>query len=199
MGAEGGVCWIPLRDPVRFDRVKDLIQPFYFLTKYGNADWQEDANDEYMDAHPYLYGENFLVGTYGSFQDFSLLSLENILSDEREICSDPSLTFLELMEDLDTRPLLFPERPHDEGPAQYGYLPTTRASISRLRGTQDAHQGIYLSTLEIMLWDRMRYSSVTAARCKELFPISDIKVSDWRDELNYLLNLFLVGCKETWT
>lgn len=198
MGADGGVCWMPLRDPKQYARVLELLGPFYYLTKYGNADWQDDANDQFLNSHPY-HRPNYLVGTYGSFQDFSIYpALEEILSDEREICIDPSLTFLELMEDLDTRPLFFPEIYMDSIPAQWGFLPSIRASISRLRRTRNA-RGTYLSTLEIMLWDSMKYYSTEAERAVELCPIAKTNLSDWRDELRSLLDVSLTGREETWT
>ena len=53
MGAGGGVCWMKVRDPSRYDRVLELLKPFYILTDQNqNADWQQTTVDAFWELSP---------------------------------------------------------------------------------------------------------------------------------------------------
>lgn len=96
---------MPLRKPTmeRWQRVRDLLSPFYFLTEDCGASWQQDANWDWHQNNS-IGAPDELVGTYGSFQDFDIhWTLREILQDE-EFYYDPEITFAELSLDFATRP-----------------------------------------------------------------------------------------------
>jgi len=105
MGADGGVCWMRLRDPARYQRLCDLVRPFWWLTDSGEADWQAEASDSWLSANPLYSAPAYIVGRYGTSQDWDLTDLADMLrGEDADLCSDPALTFAELIEDIDTRP-----------------------------------------------------------------------------------------------
>lgn len=193
MGADGGVAWMALKNSSKYDRVRELVYPFWNFTESGCADWQEDANYAWLDENGEYSGPEYLVGRYGSFQDIDLTDLRDILlSDDGEVCSDPSLTFLELLEDLDTRPLLF------NNGSKWEYLSPRSPGVFAMRYCYDSRGG-RLSTLEIVLWEHLRYSSSTEDRKEKLGCLAEMKVSDWLEELNELLDGHSTSSEETWT
>ena len=195
MGADGGMCWIRLRNPTKYNRVCELIKPFYFLTYVddyheSNIDWESGG----------IYSPEYLVGTYGTDQEFSIHDdLVEVLEDNfDEVISgmDPTptygqLTFLELVEDLKTRPFT------DNNQISYFYLTEKSCSSYKMRDFIDPN-GRRISKLEIMLWDIVEYSKPEELR-EDLGILADIKVNDWLDELRLLLEPNSFGSEETWT
>jgi len=199
MGADGGVCWVALHDASQYKRVTHLLMPFYFLTEYGNANWQEEANDVFRDANDFG-PPKYLVGTYGSFQDFSIYEdLQEILQSEDQICLDPSLTFTELVDDLVCRPLMCYEEGSTKG-SRWQYV------LEGIFGKNLLYyydvNGQHPSLLEAMLWEAVHSTYYVYGRAKaidKLFPIADMRVCDWVDELKSLLDYKHVLHEETWT
>lgn len=195
MGADGGVCWMALHHPSQYKRVSDLIKPFYFLTQYGNADWQEEANDAFRSANNYD-PPNYLVGTYGSFQNFSIYDdLRQLLEPDTQICSNSSLTFVELVDDLASRPLM-----KWDGGNEWFYLLEDRILARDIMYYYYADCQ-HPSILEAMLWDTVdSYYSLGIKRVTDLLlPIADMRVCDWANELRSLLDYKKVYHEETWT
>lgn len=195
MGADGGVCWVALNDHTQYQRVKDLLRPFYFLTESGNADWQEAANRQFIASNGYFAPE-YLVGSYGSFQDFSIYEdLRDILGSGDEICADPSLTFIELVDDLVTRPVM----PFNG--SEWQYLLEDRIIGRHLLRFYGA-DGKQASVLEAMVWDCVDTTYLLHGREKtieSLIPIHNMRVCDWADELCSLLDYDNIDHEETWT
>ena len=195
MGADGGMCWIKLRNPTKYNRVCELIKPFYFLTYVddyheSNIDWESGG----------IYSPEYLVGTYGTDQEFSIHDdLVEVLEDNfDEVISgmDPTptygqLTFLELVEDLKTRPFT------DNNQISYFYLTEKSYSSYKMRDFIDPN-GRRISKLEIMLWGIIKYSKPEELR-EDLGILADIKVNDWLNELRSLLEPNSFGSEETWT
>lgn len=200
MGADGGMCWMKLSNPSKYDRVVELLTPFYFLTY---VDDYHQSNHDWMDAEPIIMAPEYILGSYGSFQTFDIYdTLRHILNPEefnegaREVCSDPSLTFAELLQDLATRPML-----KSNSGGAWVYLPEER-SIEPISGYYRYYDvnSKQMTLLEIMLWDLMHYHWNDEAKIASwLKPIADIKVADWLEELNSLLEHNNCGQDETWT
>lgn len=193
MGADGGIVWMMVKDPSKYKRVKELLYPFSF-TEWCCADWQEDANSNFLDKNADISEPEYLVGTYGTNQDTDLNDLKNILTYEpEELCSDPSLTFSELLEDLESRPVSFK---NNSGPWQYLHM--CKQDVVYLRHYCYDVNGNHLSPLEIILWDCMRYHSVVD-RMINLNVIAHMTVLNWYEELQTLLNPNKTYMEETWT
>lgn len=198
MGADGGVCWIPLHDPSKYDRVLELLRPFYFLTSVDDYHW---SNVEWIDNNAHLI-KGCVFGTYGTSQEFSLReSLVQILDPEcGDVCADPSLTFLELVEDLETRPFTKDNDWGDPAPQdRWCYLSEGwgwRGPIKNMRDWLDPN-GCRPTKLEQMLWSlaKTEHGFMDDA----LFPIAEMKISDWVEELRSLLDYSASDLEETWT
>lgn len=191
MGADGGVCWMKVKDPSKYARVQELLRPFYWLTYVDDYRW---SNVEYIRKSP-ISEPTYLVGTYGSFQDFSICgTLRDILerSEDENVCSDPSLTFLELVEDLATRPMAC-----NNVVNEWVYLTDRRMGVIRPHRDYYSASGERLTILEIMLWDRVHYWLEKLE--EELEPIAHMTVESWLTELRGLLEYSNVGSEETWT
>lgn len=195
MGADGGVCWIQLRDPSKYDRVCELLRPFYFLTYVDDYHW---SNVEWTSS--VIHAPEYLTGTYGTDQEWNIAEdLPRILDPaayEGEYCVDPSvtygdLTFIELVEDLVTRPL------SDGSGSGWRYIEGLRyRSYARY---WDFHCR-NVSHLEWMLWEVVRWYHADADKLRDrLRHIGEMKIKEWMDELRSLLYHDSVGCDETWT
>lgn len=95
MGADGGLCWMSLRDAQQHQRVTELLEPLTLLSNtWHDADW------EWVRMHP--PPANTFVTSYATGNSHQgLLTLRRILSEENEL--EP-LTFEDLALDLATRP-----------------------------------------------------------------------------------------------
>ncbi len=194
MGADGGMCWMALREPSKYDRVRQLIGPFWFLTHIddyyqSNVDWTSDV----------IIEPKFLIGTYGSFQDYDISeTLRDILNPENYddyLWGDPSvvyghLTFLELVDDLLTRPL------HKGG--EWTYLGETWRPARGLGYWIGSNQK-YVSLLEEIVWEVVEYAKSEEQRREQLGILADMKVGDWMREMRELLDWTKTGSEETWT
>ncbi len=189
MGADGGVVYMKLRNPSKFSRLLELINPFYFLTESGNADWQQDTCDKFWESSP-IGAPEYLCGTYGTSQDFDISDLRDILDPdyfENEI-ADPSLTFVELVEDLQTRPFGGTD-------GKWCYL-TDRITVGKYHNYYDSGAK-RLSLLEKMLWDVVCWRLNDLP--KTLGPISNMTISSWLSEMREILEYKNVFSEETWT
>lgn len=68
MGADGGVCWLRVKDEKRF---RELVSPLgydNFDNRRSNAEWYQNNAES-----------GFVYGTYGTDQDRSLLGLYYLL------------------------------------------------------------------------------------------------------------------------
>ena len=188
MGAAGGVCYVPMRDPSKRARALGLLRPFYGLFycpwKRGCAAEQTSAWEE---AHPEIASsENYLMGYYGDF-GFStdlgdLADMFKYYHNLDEIIPDPSLTFEELLEDMITRPSW--HGPWDQTPIEkilwefFGWR------------VQDI-----ISGMPILTGDR-EYRDVSMV---DFAPIRDMKVVEWAKEVEQLCRWGSCDREETWT
>lgn len=193
MGADGGMCWIKLRNPTKYNRVHELLAPFYFLT---HIDDYHQSNVDWYD--PTIDAPNYIVGSYGTDQKFDINEdLVDVLEhdfDEIFPDMDPTptygqLTFLELVEDLKTRPFV-------DYDGKFFYL-ADRTYSYRMYNVVDSNDR-HISKLEEMLWDIIEYSKLEELR-EDLGILADMKVNDWLDELRSLLESDNHGSEETWT
>lgn len=184
MGADGGICWMAIKDPAKYERVRLLLKPFWqFTDMNGEADWQQGANNDWLDANPEIWQPKYLVGTYSSFKDFALFDLKEILScSKEELCLDPSLTFQEFREDLLTRPFT------SRNCGEIFYLSGFRR-LDRYTYDLCANRP---TELEILMADWAVYHP------EDLEGLEQITISSWQDELNELLDSRVVSV-ETWT
>jgi len=189
MGSDGGICWMPLKNPASYERAASLIKPFWMFTQSSNADWQERANMDWLYNNPNISEPNYIVGTYGSSQDINLQDLSTILGlENNELCIDDSLTFLELIEDLETRPLLFANT------NKWDYLSDKKYYRNIKRSCYDVN-GKSLSLLECILWESLLYSE----KINGLGCIANMQVNNWASELRYITKYNEVDSEETWT
>ena len=196
MGADGGMCWIKLRNATKYNRVHELMKPFWFLT---NVDDYHESNIDWHD--PNIQAPEYLVGSYGTDQEFDIYNdlvevLECDFDEEFDPNQDPvvkygHLTFFELIEDLKIRPFV----DHNFGP--WFYLTDGKYFPYGMRNVSDSN-GRYVSKLEEMLWCIVQYSSDEELR-EDLGILADMKVNDWLDELRSLLESDNHGSEETWT
>lgn len=195
MGADGGMCWIKLHNATKYNRVCELLEPFWFLT---SIDDYHESNSDWDD--PNIQAPQYLIGSYGTDQDFSICDdLVEILEDDFDEVipgMDPTptygqLTFLELVEDLKTRPFT------DDNQVSYFYLTEKSYSIYKMGNFLDPN-GRRISKLEIMLWDIIKYSKPEELN-EDLGVLADMKVNDWLDEIRSLLEPNSFGSEETWT
>lgn len=203
MGADGGVCWMALKDPSKYDRVLELIKPFYFLTSVDDYHW---SNVEWDD--PIIHAPEYLTGTYGTDQEYSIddalveiLDVKNYNhADHYGECANPSilyehLTFMELVEDLESRPIM---DVYSNGHWRYlgeGWRPR-KWDYQYLRNCYSSN-GIRISLLEEMLWDAVGWRRNKLREA--LGPIADMKIGEWMNEMRSLLDYRHHGCEETWT
>lgn len=100
MGADGGVCWVRVKDRIRF---LELVEPFGFL--FWNDSHEE--NEAWFGEH---VEEGCVYSTYGTDQRVSLDDLEEVLEEIESLSDNPlhgewvSYTFEEIREDIETRP-----------------------------------------------------------------------------------------------
>lgn len=86
MGADGGVVWVPVKDPTKYDRAMELLRPFYHLTTTsGMCSTAEDGWYEWCGANPRIAPPHYVVGLYGDFWHDTTL---DDLARERE-CPEP--------------------------------------------------------------------------------------------------------------
>lgn len=188
MGADGGVCWVPLKDSGKYDRAVELIRPFYSLLSSGMADWQEDACSDWEDKNPWCSPPKYIQGYYGSFQDFDLTQLADTLNWIEDDIEDVSITFGELLEDLATRPLV-------NTSGEVGYLHPPSIPYVGL-GLHD-FRGRYLSFIERLLWESFGWRF---GEDEDSFaPIKNMKVVDWAKELRSICDWNKCDSEETWT
>ena len=102
MGADGGVCWC---DTTNLKRALELLYPVsaYLEEDDGPNDVAALANTEEICKH------NGLYSTYGSFQDFDLMGLRELLIEIKDIHEGEKspftgLTWGECILELQTRP-----------------------------------------------------------------------------------------------
>lgn len=185
MGADGGVCWVPVKDPTKYDRAIGLIRPFYGLLESGMADWQEDACSRWERRNSWCGPPNYIQGYYGSFQDYDLNQVAELLinADGEEIVEDSTITFGELLEDLATRPMCCPGM----------YL----QSHSQIKYLLD-FKGRPLSLLEVILWEFFGWRK-NITEDKDFDIIRNMKVLDWVEELGSLCDWKRCASEETWT
>lgn len=106
MGADGGVVYIPLRKPntANYNRVLELLNPFWQFLCTRGAHWAEDANWEWQQNHS-IKGPEYILGYYGTdrVDNFDLTHLHEIHKDDRNELYD--LTFDELDLECRTNPV----------------------------------------------------------------------------------------------
>jgi hypothetical protein len=113
MGADGGIQWIRLRKPAKYDRLMELIKPFHCTY------WQNGSASGHDDDHWKAIQENdigppnHLIGVYGtdmgdipSLDDlFEIISSIRDIEGLKELGIDPNVhSFLNLIEEKATRP-----------------------------------------------------------------------------------------------
>lgn len=189
------MCWMALRQPMKYERVRQLIGPFWELTYIddyyqSNRRWTDDV----------IVEPDFLIGTYGSFQNYNINNtLRDILNPESYddyLWGDPSvvyghLTFIELVEDLLTRPLYL-------NGGEWTYLEETWRSARGLRRWIGSNQK-YVSVLEEIVWDVVNYAKNEEQRRDKLGILADMTVGEWMREMRELLDWTRTGYEETWT
>lgn len=121
MGADGGVCWVQLREPLTesAERLRRLL-PWPLLT----FDDYHPSNSEFDQT----LGAEFFTGTYGTSQEYSLLDLGDILDYLSDAALYPeyrrTMTLREVLEDCYTKPEVYGR--HDLDPFErvlaYTYL-----------------------------------------------------------------------------
>lgn len=193
MGADGGVCFVPMRDPSRYARAIELIRPFYTLLE---CPWKRGCNaeqtDEWERAHPEIASSsNYVMGYYGTNKDFDLGDVAEMFryyDDLDTVVPDPSLTFGELLQDLATRPMGWP------------------GSVSYLEPWWDRFyfhppdiNGRYLSPIEQILWSTFGWRADEADTCDSFAPIRNMNVVEWTRELERLCHWGSFRREETWT
>lgn len=186
MGADGGVCWIPLKKPAKYKRVRELLLPFWQLTDMNSeSSNHEEANYLFLKDNPIISEPNYLVGYYSSFKDDALINLVDILSEEsQDLCSNSSLTFEEFILDLKTRPFT-------NGTNSLVYL---EAFKFKPKKNQYDCLGNKTSLLEALVSDSLYYDNESHFQT-----IINIFVKDWQFELNQLLDILNYSSAETWT
>lgn len=193
MGADGGICWLKLKNSSKYERVIQLLEPFWFLTNIDDYHW---SNVEW--SNPIICGPQFIIGTYGTDQEYSLQDLKFILDiDDLDHKDNPffiyeNLTFLELVADLRTRPLT------NDFSKKWIYLTDCNFHIKKYSYLRDPNGNI-LSDFEKMLWYICEYNSSEIEDRDDLKNIADMKVGNWVKELRSSLNLESLGFEETWT
>lgn len=197
MGADGGVCYVPMRNPSSKARALELLSPFYGLL--GKCPWSDsrgDQTDAWECAHPeVVYSNNYIMGYYGTGQDIDLGDLAEMFRDVvdfDDLVPDPSLTFGELLEDLQTRPMF------DQSKGGIYYL-----SSSHQRWAYDI-KGREMSCVEYMLWEFFGWCAnfdgeYAAFNQRDFAPIRDMKVVDWAREIERLCRWGSFTKEETWT
>lgn len=102
MGADGGVVYIPLHKPnaINYNRVLELLNPFWQFLCTNGAHWAEDANWEWQQNNS-IKGPEYILGYYGTdrVDNFDLTHLYEICNNDLDELYD--LTFDEL--DLERR------------------------------------------------------------------------------------------------
>lgn len=186
MGADGGISWIGLKNPKKYDRAQELIKPFWFLTHiddyhYSNVEWSSD----------FICAPNYIVGTYGTDQNYCLdEEFDEIYPNMDPTPTYGQLTFLELVEDLKTRPFI------NQTSNKCYYLPNESFPYG-MYNVVDSN-GRHITKLEEMLWYTIKYTEEKDLR-EDLGILADMKVNDWLEELRTLLNPNDSGSEETWT
>lgn len=176
MGADGGVVYIPLRNPSdkNYERVTQLLQPFWqFLNRDGCAHWAEEAHWEWEQNNS-IDPPKYVLGYYGTDR---VDDLE--LGDLPEICDVPD---------------------RDDAPYQ-GYLYDLTFSELDLecRTTMFPITGSYYGHPLHKLWHKHFHWSSREEVISNLGSLLDMKIEDWAKELNNLLFMNQVVHEETWT
>lgn len=88
MGADGGICWVRLKEPYEENAEKlRHIMPWRMMwwdKYYDDFDVEGMGHDLFLDHIP----DNTAVCTYGTGQDTSLMDLQNVLDDYEGILED---------------------------------------------------------------------------------------------------------------
>jgi hypothetical protein len=152
------------------------------------ADWQEDQTNGWLAQNAWCRAPDYVVGYYGSFQDHDLSGFsEFMLADDLMV--HPELTFVELLDELSTRPLY-------DGTCKIQYLPAHLNDRVHGEWLHDLN-GNPLTGFETYVWDTFGWDRANwRAR---LGSLADMKVDEWRDELVGLCSWENIGSSETWT
>lgn len=109
MGAEGGVCWIPLNPDATFDEAQKLLHPWWYtLTHIGSSDKDATRDAYILDATNLSH---CVTGPYGDDgHEISLRDLEWWVDHIEHTLMDPTYglrdgTFSDLLEEVTTRPI----------------------------------------------------------------------------------------------
>lgn len=163
MGADGGVVWVPLKDPANHDRAMDLLGPFYCLVSTsGMCSAAEDGWYAWRKANPRITRPHYVVGLYGDFWYDTTL---DDLARERE-CPEAlrGFTWAEVAEldfhKMTGKDLWWPDMDcafvvklmHEH----WGHLEWTEV-VERLRGVAGMQVADWFAELERLLdWDATR-------------------------------------------
>lgn len=171
MGADGGVEWVKLRDPKKYNRLVELLLPFWQIgwrgDKSGCAGYNVDKHLEWMDSCPSVCPPNYLLGFYGT--------------DRGDACSLETLcTMLES---------------EDEEPATFTFAEFDEYYRLTIDETWDWRRAPWNKC-----WtEHFQYKNHEEV-CEELGPLKDMKISDWVEEIRAIIDLrFWVMSAETWT
>lgn len=169
MGADGGVVYVSLRDPVteNWQRAYDLLAPFYqFMNRDGVSSVSQSANLDWEKKNPEVGFPTHLLGYWGTDRPE-----QSDLGNLYELCSfgidEPvhQLTFNEL--DLDCR---------TRNDCEYYSHPVYTMFENHFK---DLPRETVLAEFGPLL--------------------SEMLVKDWIKELNKLLHITSIGYVETWT
>lgn len=173
MGADGGVVYIPLKNPTHdnYARVCQLLQPFWqFQDQDSSAYWAEAANWEWQKANPNIGAPHEVLGYYGTDRgdNFDLSRLPELCEMSVDYHGDLyALTFDEL--DMDCRTSL---------------VPIT---------------GAYHEPILYRLWYRHFHLFSREEVLRQLGIIANMTAAQWAKELDSLLELSAMVTEETWT
>lgn len=189
MGADGGIVLCTLRSEGAEQEVRRLLQPFYRVIDPKQADFQEEACDEWFRNN--TVPSNCMVGYYGTHLDFSLDDLREILHPDERLVADPTLTFDELCLDIETRPFMTA----NDGVIHYvkesGFVRAPpRWGAFGVDGER-AFTLLDLWVIDMVMW------RLPEPGC--LDPIADMRVGDWADRLRQLVKYDSIWLEETWT
>lgn len=169
MGAQGGVVYIPLRDPSKYSRVTELLGPFWqYLCQNACSDWAESEHSKWETENSCVSQPTHLFGHYGTDRgDFlDLHDLRDLCQHEPEEGYDDSalydLTFDEMDLECRTKPAWIPMR---------GYL------------AHPLHR----------LWYEHFERTPREGVLKNLGSLAHIRIADWCDELRKLLHFDHLG------
>ena len=110
MGANGGLCWVRIKDKTKLDRLEKLLSPFWGYQEYNDNKSENWERENEMKQSGELMG--CLCGTYGDFQEFdSYDDLQRIVTEikynhnkHESMWPFQGLTWFEVIEEMETRP-----------------------------------------------------------------------------------------------